>query len=233
MPQRMATMASATSCCLASPPRWSRGSRRPLGGGAEDVGFRTGPRSSGASVLLRRSASGCGVAAGGAGGWPDRVFAEEALARRHDGSGDDEGSADGASLRAGSAAEETLGDLSRDPCASVGFAIAGGAAARGGGRWRRLSACGRRWSRGRGIGRRRRRGSVRERRDRGVAKAAGGAAGSGAAAGAAWWWQGPRWASAVFVGSAAGAGVRDRGFGLPEVLGAPSGAGWMAMLASS
>ena len=61
-----------------------------------------------------------------------RVLAEEALAGRHDGGGDDEGSADGAALRAGSKAAEAPGDISRGVGAGVGVALAGGAASRGG-----------------------------------------------------------------------------------------------------
>jgi hypothetical protein len=56
-------------------------------------------------------------------------------------------------------------------------------------------------------------------------EAAGGAAGAGAAAGSAWWRQATWWSAAVLVGGVAAAGVRDRGLGLPEVLGSPPGAG--------
>jgi hypothetical protein len=101
-------------------------------------------------VPVRRPAGGCGVASGGAERWADRVLAEEALARRDDGGGDDEAGADGAPVCAGSEASEAPGDVSRGVGAGVGSALAGGAASRGRRRSRRLPARGWRWPRGAG-----------------------------------------------------------------------------------
>jgi hypothetical protein len=103
-------------------PRWSLGAAGEgsavRGGGwvlaaRRRVGVSTGSREAGEVVPVRSEACGCGVAAGGVGGWADRVFAEEALARRDDGGGDDEGGADGAPVCTGAEASEAPGDVSR------------------------------------------------------------------------------------------------------------------------
>jgi hypothetical protein len=83
---------------------------------------------------VRGAAGGGGVAADGAAGRADCVFAEEAVEGRHDGGGDDEGGADGAAVRLGAEAAQTTGDISRGAGPGGGVASAGGAEAGGGGR---------------------------------------------------------------------------------------------------
>ena len=99
--------------------------------GEPDLIVKTSARSrrAGEAMPIRGAAGGGGVAADGAGRRADCVFAEEAVEGRHDGGGDDEGRADGASVCAGAKAAQTSSDLSRGAGTGGGIAFTGGAQA--------------------------------------------------------------------------------------------------------